>query len=90
MSELHERLIDNTNFEPKEGQRGNLSCSNEGKSIRCPSFGVQELDLENYTEKELDNISSLCSTLKRIRSRLILEGHSIESLRKELYEKQAG
>lgn len=88
MSELHSKLIYDEKFVPDEGQR-DLECSNK-ESYRCPSFGVQELDLENYTEKELDNISSLCSTLKRIRSRLILEGHSIKSLRKELYEKQTG
>jgi hypothetical protein len=62
-------------------------CSNK-ESLRCPSFGLKELDIENYTEKDLDNISNLCSTLKKIGSRLILEGHSIENLRKKLYEKQ--
>lgn len=42
MNKLHERLIDNINFEPKEGQgnnNDNLSCSNERKSfIPCPSL----------------------------------------------------
>ena len=48
MKELHERLIDNINFEPKEGQRGNLSCSNEGKSIRCPSLDYKYVASSEY------------------------------------------
>lgn len=88
MSELHERLIDNSIFEPEEGQRDNLSCSNERKSIRCSSFGIKNSEEGKFNDEELDNISSLCSTLKRIRARLLFEGYSIEDLRKKLYEKE--
>lgn len=37
-----------------------------------------------YTNEELENISSFCSTLQRIRSRLISEGYSINELRRKL------
>ena len=38
MNELHNKLINDKNFVPEEGQR-DLLCSNK-KSLRCPSFGI--------------------------------------------------
>lgn len=86
MSKLHINSIIDKNFEPEEGQR-DLMCSNK-ESIRCSSFGNNNLNTDKFIEEELDNISSLCSTLKRIRARLLVEGYSIEDLRKKLYEKE--
>ena len=39
-----------------------------------------------FSEEELENISGLCSTLQKIRKRLISEGYSIDELRKKLLE----
>lgn len=86
MSELHSKLICDAKFVPDEGQR-DLECSNK-ESHRCPSFGTNNLDAGKFNDEELDNISNLCSTLKRIRVRLLVEGNSIEDLRKKLYEKE--
>jgi hypothetical protein len=86
MNELHTELISDNNFEPKEGQR-DLVCSNI-ESLRCPSFGNQEINEEIFTEEELENISGLCFIFKKIRGRLISEGYSIENLRKQIYEQK--
>ena len=81
MSELHINSINDKNFVPDEGQR-DLMCSNK-RSFRCPSFGTKI-----YTNEELGNIHSLCTIFRNIRTRLILEGHSIEQLRNNLDEKR--
>ncbi|MFA5778430.1 MAG: hypothetical protein WC870_03030 [Candidatus Paceibacterota bacterium] len=86
MDKLHSRLISDNNFEPREGQR-DLLCSNN-ESLRCPSFGLQELKENIFSEEELENISGLCFILKKIRGRLISEGYSMENLRKQIYEQK--
>lgn len=39
IKKLHIKLIDNKNFEPKEGQCDGLMCSNKKSITHCPSFG---------------------------------------------------
>jgi hypothetical protein len=38
MDELHIKLIDQQNFEPKEGQCDDLMCSNKRSITHCPSL----------------------------------------------------
>jgi len=85
MKELHDKLIHDKYFEPEVGQR-DLACSNK-ESCRCPTFGLEKQENTNkniFSNEDLDNISSLCSTFQKIRSRLISEGCSIDSLREKL------
>jgi len=88
MNELRKSLISEEKFAPKEGQRELLRSSKD--SLRCPSFGVNELKQEIFSDEELENISKLCFVFKKIRSRLISEGYSIEDLQKKLYEQKTG
>ena len=88
MDKLHESLIGEKDFKHGEGQR-ELLCSNRD-SLRCPSLCTQEPKEEIFSEEELENISGLCSVLKKIRGRLISEGYSIENLRKQIYEQKTG
>lgn len=57
MNKQHDKLINdnNSNFEPKEGQRDLLCCNK--KSLRCPSFGINNnIVSENIT---LDYFASI-------------------------------
>ncbi len=87
MNELRKSSISEEKFVPKEGQRELLRSSKD--SLRCPSFGANELKQEIFSNEELENISELCFIFKKIRSRLISEGYSIEDLRKKLYEQES-
>lgn len=79
IKKLHERLIDNIIFGPEEGQgnNDNLSCSNERNSvIPCPSFGVESLII---TPKEINIFTNFAISLKRIHTRLLMEGYIVEN-----------
>ena len=44
MKKLHIKLIDDTTFEPKEGQCDDLMCSNKKSITHCPSLDYKELN----------------------------------------------
>lgn len=55
MKKLHIKLIDNKNFEPKEGQCDDLMCSNKKSVTHCPSFGYKHIaSSENVIDKAFD------------------------------------
>lgn len=76
MNELHERLIDNINFKPKEGQgnNDNLSCSNERKLvIPCPSLDVKEL-----SPKKVEYLESFFRNIIKIEVEKYIKENSIK------------
>jgi len=60
-------------FVPEEGQQNPL-CSNRGSSC-CPSLGENRI----FTEETINSIIELGDVLKSVRSRMLLEGYTIES-----------
>jgi len=71
MDELHERLISDDNFVPREGQR-DLLCSNR-KSLRCPSLSSSPI----LSRETLIALKELGDVLKSIRKRMYNEGYEI-------------
>lgn len=59
MYKLHDESY-NSNFVPKEGQRG-LLCSNK-ESVRCPSLGIKE----TLSDKELEQLELLLEDVAEI------------------------
>lgn len=73
MNELHAKLIDHKNFEPKEGQCDDFACSNKRSITHCPSFGSNQ----TLSKDTLDALEGLGDILKSIRERMYNEGYEI-------------
>lgn len=55
MNELHAKLIDSNQFEPKEGQCDDFACSNNKSITHCPSFGYEYVpSSDNAVDKAFD------------------------------------
>jgi len=56
MNELHTKLIDPIQFEPKEGQCDDFVCSNKKSITHCPSFGYKYVSpsSEDMIDKAFD------------------------------------
>ena len=72
IKELHENLnTSDPNLGPEEGQRG-FSCSNE-ESLGCPPSRSNE-----FIDENMDRFIRFASSLKKIHTRLLMEGYVIE------------
>ncbi len=73
MKKLHKSHNDTKELEPKEGQQG-LLCNNKVSSS-CPSLGFEKLEI---TPERIRTFCDLGITLKKIHTRLLMEGFKFE------------